>query len=79
MLGPLLTYRLSLAAGGAQAATLGAQTSAGSLGQALGSIAAGWLYGAIGEMSFWVTAALLVAAAGLALSGGHGSSDSAHR
>lgn len=60
---PLLTYRISLAAGAAQAATLGAQTAAASLGQALGSAGTGWLFGSINESSFWVTAALLFAGA----------------
>lgn len=64
---PLLTYRISLAAGAAQAATLGAQTAAASLGQALGSAGTGWLFGSIDASSFWVTAALLLAGAIAAL------------
>jgi DHA1 family multidrug resistance protein-like MFS transporter len=52
---PLLTYRVSLAAGVAQAATLGKQTAATSLGQALGSAAAGWLFGSMGHrVLVWV-------------------------
>lgn len=66
---PLLTYRISLAAGAAQAATLGAQTSAASLGQALGSATAGWLFNAIDETSFWAIAALLFVGAAMAFGG----------
>lgn len=60
---PLLTYRISLAAGAAQATILGAQTAASSLGQALGSAGTGWLFGSINESTFWLMAALLVAGA----------------
>jgi MFS family permease len=70
---PLLTYRVSLAAGAAQAAMLGRQTAATSLGQALGSAAAGWLFGAIGAAFFWVTAAVLIVGAGVVLAGGRSS------
>lgn len=64
---PLLTYQVSLAAGTAQGARLGTQTAASNLGQALGSAAAGWLFAAVNETSFWVTAVLLLAGAVLAL------------
>jgi MFS family permease len=56
---PALAYRVSLAAGDAQGAALGKQTAAASLGQALGSAAAGWLFAVLIEAPFWVTAGLL--------------------
>ena len=67
---PLLTYRVSLVAGAAQATMLGRQTAAASLGQALGSVAAGGLFGSIGAAFFGVTAAVLIVGAGVALAGG---------
>ncbi|ODU12184.1 MAG: hypothetical protein ABS91_02055 [Thiobacillus sp. SCN 64-35] len=56
---PALAYLVSLAAGERQGAALGKQTAAASLGQALGSVAAGWLFAALIGYSFWGTAALL--------------------
>jgi MFS family permease len=56
---PTLAYLVSLAAGSAQGAALGKQTAAGSLGQAAGSAAAGWLFAVLIEAPFWATAALL--------------------
>jgi MFS family permease len=56
---PALAYWVSLAAGSAQGAALGRQTAAGSLGQAAGSAAAGWLFAVLIEAPFWVTAGLL--------------------
>ena len=56
---PALAYQVSLAAGAAQGAALGKQTAAASLGQAVGSAAAGWLFAALIEAPFWVTAGLL--------------------
>ena len=56
---PALAYLVSLAAGTRQGAALGKQTAAASLGQALGSVAAGWLFAALIGYSFWATAALL--------------------
>lgn len=63
---PLLTYRVSLDAGAAQATNLGRQTAAASLGQGLGSAAAGWLFGLLGTSFFGVAAGLLIFGAGLA-------------
>lgn len=60
---PLLSYRVSLDAGTAQGAALGKQTAAASLGQGLGSAAAGGLYGLAIAAPFWLTAALLLAGA----------------
>lgn len=57
---PALAYMVSLAAETRQGAALGKQTAAASLGQAVGSVAAGWLFAALVGYSFWVTAALLV-------------------
>jgi len=64
---PLLSYRVSLHAGASQGAALGRQTAAASLGQALGSGAAGLLFGIRSEAPFWLTAGLLVAGAAIAL------------
>lgn len=59
MLIPALTYLISLAAGSAPGSALGKQTAAGSLGYAVGSSAAGWLFAAHIAVPFWVTAGLL--------------------
>lgn len=59
MLIPALTYLISLAAGSAPGAALGKQTSAGSLGYAVGSAAAGWLFAVHIAAPFWMTAGLL--------------------
>jgi len=56
---PALVYLVSLAAGSAPGAAIGRQTAAANLGQAVGSVAAGWLFAVHIEMSFWVIAALL--------------------
>ncbi|MCW8955712.1 MAG: MFS transporter [Gammaproteobacteria bacterium] len=64
---PMLAYRVSLDAGTAQGAALGRQTAAASLGQGLGSVAAGGLYGIAIEAPFWLTAVLLLAGALLGL------------
>jgi DHA1 family multidrug resistance protein-like MFS transporter len=56
---PALAYLVSLAAGAAQGAALGQQTAVGSLGQAAGSAAAGWLFAVLIEAPFWATAGLL--------------------
>lgn len=58
---PMLAYRVSLQAGGARGAALGRQTAAASLGQGLGSVAGGWLFGLAFLAPFWVTATLLLA------------------
>lgn len=57
---PMLAYRVSLDAGTAQGAALGKQTAAASLGQGLGSAAAGGLYGLAIAAPFWLTAVLLL-------------------
>ena len=57
---PMLAYRISLDAGVAQGAGLGKQVAAASLGQALGSAAAGLLYGFAIEAPFLFTAFLLL-------------------
>ncbi|ALP52291.1 hypothetical protein Tel_03555 [Candidatus Tenderia electrophaga] len=57
---PMLAYRVSLNAGFAQGEALGKQTAAASLGQGLGSAAAGGLYGFAIEAPFWLTATLLL-------------------
>lgn len=59
MLIPALTYLISLAAGSAPGAALGKQTSAGSLGYAVGSAAAGGLFAVHIAVPFWMTAGLL--------------------
>ncbi|MFV2060069.1 MAG: MFS transporter [Gammaproteobacteria bacterium] len=60
---PLLAYQTSLDAGALQGSALGKQTAAGSLGQGLGSILAGILFGITYQAPFWFTAGLLVAGA----------------
>ncbi|MCO6412265.1 MAG: MFS transporter [Thiogranum sp.] len=60
---PMLAYRVSLNAGFAQGEALGKQTAAAALGQGLGSVAAGWMYGLAIEAPFWLTAVLLLAGA----------------
>ncbi len=64
---PALAYMVSLTAGARQGAALGKQTAAASLGQALGSVAAGWLFAVLVGYSYWVTAALLAFGAVTAL------------
>ena len=64
---PMLAYRVSLNADFAQGAQLGRQTAATSLGQGLGSAAAGWLFSIVIEAPFWLTAALLVSGALISL------------
>lgn len=56
---PALTYLISLVAGSAPGAALGKQTSAGSLGYAVGSTVAGWLFAVHFTVPFWMTAGLL--------------------
>jgi DHA1 family multidrug resistance protein-like MFS transporter len=56
---PMLTYWASIGAGLAQGAALGKQTAASSLGQALGSVTVGSLFGIAPAAPFWVAAALL--------------------
>jgi MFS transporter, DHA1 family, multidrug resistance protein len=63
---PLLAHLTSLQAGSNPGATLGMQTAAASLGQALGSVAGGWLFGALAGASFWITAGLMLGAAAVA-------------
>lgn len=60
---PALAYLVSLAAGAAQGAALGRETAAASLGQAIGSAAAGWLFALFVEAPFWIAAGLLGLAA----------------
>jgi MFS family permease len=64
---PALTYLISSAGGSQQGAALGRQTSIASLGQALGSAAAGVLFGLMMPAPFWLTAGLLVISAGIGL------------
>jgi predicted MFS family arabinose efflux permease len=64
---PALTYLISFAGGLQQGAALGRQTAVASLGQALGSAAAGVLFGLMMPAPFWLTAGLLVIGAGIAL------------
>lgn len=56
---PALTYLISLVAGSSSGAALGKQTSAGSLGYAVGSSAAGWLFTVHITVPFWMVAGLL--------------------
>lgn len=60
VLTPLLAYQVSLGATTGRGAALGKQTAAASLGQALGSVAAGGLFALRPELPFWIAAALLL-------------------
>ena len=64
---PSLAYLVSLAAGTRQGRALGKQTAAPSLGLAIASAVAGWLFAVLIGRSFWVTAALLAFGAVAAL------------
>lgn len=64
---PALTYLISFASGFQQGTALGRQTAVASLGQALGSAAAGVLFGLMMPAPFWLTAGLLVISAGIGL------------
>ncbi len=68
LLAPIMSYRISLAAGTAQGAVLGRQAAASSLGQAVGSVIAGLGFGLMGQDLFWATAGALLI--GVALSAG---------
>lgn len=68
---PLLSYLVSLRGGAAQGAALGKQTAAASLGQALGSASAGWLFGIGPPVPFWLTAGLLLIGAVIGATLGH--------
>lgn len=59
MLIPALAYLISLTAGSTPGVELGRQTAVGSLGYAVGSAAAGWLFSIQSVMPFWITAGLL--------------------
>lgn len=69
---PVLAYRVSLGAGAGQGAALGKETAAASLGQALGSTAAGLLFAVTAPAPFWLTAGLLLAGAPIGLAVGRG-------
>lgn len=56
---PAIAYFVSLAAGERTGAALGQQTAVASLGQALGSGGAGWLFAVNQAAPFWVLAGLL--------------------
>jgi DHA1 family multidrug resistance protein-like MFS transporter len=60
VLTPLLAYQVSLGATTGRGAALGKQTAAASLGQALGSVAAGGLFALRPELPFWIAAALVL-------------------
>lgn len=65
LLAPILSYRISLAAGNTQGAVLGKQAAASSLGQAIGSVTGGLGFGLMNREPFWVTASLLLIGAAL--------------
>lgn len=69
---PMLAYRVSLDAGAGQGAALGKETAAASLGQALGSTAAGLLFAVTAPAPFWLTASLLLVGALIGLGIGRG-------
>lgn len=63
LLAPIMSYRISLAAGNAQGAVLGKQAAASSLGQAIGAVVAGFGFGLMGPGLFWIAAGVLVSGA----------------
>lgn len=65
LLAPIMSYRISLAAGSAQGAVQGRQAAASSLGQALGSVVAGFGFGLMNQEPFWATSVLLMIGATL--------------
>jgi len=65
LLAPIMSYRISLAAGTAQGAVQGKQAAASSLGQAIGSVVAGLWFGLMNREPFWVTAGVLLIGAAL--------------
>lgn len=67
LLAPVLSYRTSLAAGPAQGAALGKLAAATSLGQAIGSVLAGFGFASWGRGLFWATAGVLLVGAVLSL------------
>ncbi|MEW5756301.1 MAG: MFS transporter [Pseudomonadota bacterium] len=67
VLAPTLVFLVSLSAGVAQGSALGTLTAVSSLGQALGSVSAGWLFAIVPQASFWFTAALLLIGAVIGL------------
>lgn len=69
ILSPIATYWISLGAGELQGTALGRQTAAASLGQAIGSAAAGLLFGAtfVPNAAFTLTAFVVLASLGASL------------
>jgi len=65
LLAPIMSYRTSLAAGPEQGAALGKLASVTSLGQAIGSVVAGFGFGLMGQELFWATAGVLLVGAAL--------------
>jgi MFS transporter, DHA1 family, multidrug resistance protein len=67
MIGPVLSYELLERGSGANGSLLGKQAAAGNLGQALGSVAAGWLFTWHPAAPFWAAALVLASGAVAAL------------
>jgi MFS family permease len=68
---PAISFIASVRAVTSVGALLGALTAAGSLGQAMGSAAGGWLYGSFSAGTFWVAGILMVIGVLASASGGH--------
>lgn len=66
MIGPVLSYELLERDRSAHGALLGRQAAAGNLGQALGSVSAGVLFGLQPRAPFWLAAMALLCGAGAA-------------
>lgn len=67
MVGPVLSYELLERQSAAPGRLLGQQAAAGNLGQALGSMGAGWLFALAPMVPFWTAAIVLLVGAALAL------------
>lgn len=63
VIAPLISYRVSVLADGHQGKSFGLQSASSYLGQALGSVGSGMLFGLNPQLPYWLAAAILVAGA----------------
>ncbi|WP_136415795.1 MFS transporter [Herbaspirillum sp. ST 5-3] len=60
VIAPLISYRVSVLAGGQQGKNFGLQSASSSLGQAMGSAGSGLLFGLDRQLPFWLAATILI-------------------
>lgn len=60
VIAPLISYRVSLLAGGQQGKNFGLQSASSSLGQAMGATGSGLLFGLDRQLPFWLAASILI-------------------